>query len=442
MLRQVQGRLLEIVRSPAFKAFLRRAEVVFRLVFRGLITPVFVAAALAMMSGVTWYWLELVQPAWGRPAGSPLWCLNTGVGVWLLFNVVWNYFRCMFTPTFHPLPPSAVAARNADMGPLAAVCGYADKQRGGNGGYARVPTSSASPAGAAAATAPPCATGRYDANGGDVHSSRKSDADVDAWNYCKRCELTTPPRAMHCFLCNRCVLGMDHHCPWLATCVGYHNHAYFFLFLFYVVVGCLYLVCFTLPLFYSAIMHHHPDRWNGINLRRDRFALTLLGVLPSTFVIAVGAMMVWHAAILACAVTSLEAGLMLEMLGNIVAGSGVVPRSLLARLGCACHRGAGDEVVEERLAGAAGGAAAAAERAVLPRGKQQRHPFDHGSLAENWQEQFGVRGHRLWWITWCLPITHRRSGNGIDTFVVRRLHPRRQRGGSAGRGGAMPSFAV
>lgn len=38
---------------------------------------------------------------------------------------------------------------------------------------------------------------------------------------------------------NRCVLKMDHHCPWLNTCVGNENHCYFLVFIFVSIVASI-----------------------------------------------------------------------------------------------------------------------------------------------------------------------------------------------------------
>ncbi|KAJ5257027.1 hypothetical protein N7478_013131 [Penicillium angulare] len=61
--------------------------------------------------------------------------------------------------------------------------------------------------------------------------------------FCKKCQCPKPDRAHHCSTCKRCVLKMDHHCPWLATCVGLYNYKAFLLFLIYTSLFCW--VCFA-----------------------------------------------------------------------------------------------------------------------------------------------------------------------------------------------------
>eukprot|EP00007_Cunea_sp_BSH-02190019_P001808 CAMPEP_0174235432 /NCGR_PEP_ID=MMETSP0417-20130205/4876_1 /TAXON_ID=242541 /ORGANISM="Mayorella sp, Strain BSH-02190019" /LENGTH=308 /DNA_ID=CAMNT_0015313931 /DNA_START=27 /DNA_END=949 /DNA_ORIENTATION=+ len=49
-------------------------------------------------------------------------------------------------------------------------------------------------------------------------------------NYCYACHSIKPPRTHHCKQCGRCILRMDHHCPWVNNCVGLHNERAFMLF--------------------------------------------------------------------------------------------------------------------------------------------------------------------------------------------------------------------
>ena len=61
----------------------------------------------------------------------------------------------------------------------------------------------------------------------------------------------------HHFLC-RCVLKMDHHCPWVNTCVGHHNQPPFVKFLFFLSIGCVHAILINSKFLYhlfSMVLH-------------------------------------------------------------------------------------------------------------------------------------------------------------------------------------------
>ncbi|KAJ6585391.1 DHHC palmitoyltransferase-domain-containing protein [Mycena capillaripes] len=85
--------------------------------------------------------------------------------------------------------------------------------------------------------------------------------------WCRKCWGPKPERTHHCSTCGRCVLKMDHHCPWMGgKCIGHRTYPAFLHFLFCITLLATYiaLVCgFTLwhafedPLHMNELMPLH-----------------------------------------------------------------------------------------------------------------------------------------------------------------------------------------
>jgi len=68
---------------------------------------------------------------------------------------------------------------------------------------------------------------------------------------CRHCRTLKPVMAFHCSTCERCIVKMDHHCPWINNCVGINNQKVFILFLFYTALCCLYSGVLLVARFFS-----------------------------------------------------------------------------------------------------------------------------------------------------------------------------------------------
>lgn len=121
-----------------------------------------------------------------------------------------------------------------------------------------------------------------------------------SYRYCHICKCIKPPRAHHCSVLGRCVLNMDHYCPWMANTVGYFNYRYFVLFLFYIFLGCCYVLAFFFSgevrltqvdkefIYLNFILQTHIFHASSLTTSIYCFSVALSGLISA------GLLLAWH----------------------------------------------------------------------------------------------------------------------------------------------------
>lgn len=80
--------------------------------------------------------------------------------------------------------------------------------------------------------------------------------------WCSKCEAPKPDRCHHCRFCRRCIVRMDHHCPWLMdTCIGQRNYKAFVLLLMYTSLFCIYALETTVRAIIALRIINMPASW-------------------------------------------------------------------------------------------------------------------------------------------------------------------------------------
>ena len=93
--------------------------------------------------------------------------------------------------------------------------------------------------------------------------------------YCFTCDLVKPIRAHHCKTCKKCVLRMDHHCPWTGNCVGADNIRYFIQFLFYASFALF--ILFGIALAFYCFSASNPDSVVDIAIKANCIFSIIIG---------------------------------------------------------------------------------------------------------------------------------------------------------------------
>lgn len=120
-------------------------------------------------------------------------------------------------------------------------------------------------------------------------------------SFCKKCNSEKPARAHHCFVCKRCILKMDHHCPWVHNCVGFFNHRYFVLFLLWMWSGCAYVALLSSSTFFE------EEDWNSDwPYAIGRGSVVFVFVLTISIFVALTFMLGWQIFLVASGQTTVE----------------------------------------------------------------------------------------------------------------------------------------
>ncbi|KAI4897271.1 hypothetical protein NFI96_024630 [Prochilodus magdalenae] len=108
-----------------------------------------------------------------------------------------------------------------------------------------------------------------------------------AIRYCERCHLVKPDRCHHCSVCDKCILKMDHHCPWVNNCVGFSNYKFFTLFLAYSLLYCLFITATDLQYFIKFWTNGLPDT-------QAKFHIMFLFFASSMFSVSLASLFAYH----------------------------------------------------------------------------------------------------------------------------------------------------
>uniref|UniRef100_A0A8C3HD27 Palmitoyltransferase n=1 Tax=Chrysemys picta bellii TaxID=8478 RepID=A0A8C3HD27_CHRPI len=202
-----------------------------------------------------------------------------------------------------------------------------------------------------------------------------------AVSICRKCISPKPARTHHCSICNSICNGgsvpagplhiFNPGAAWLNNCVGHYNHRYFFSFCLFMTMGCIYCGISSWDMFreaYAAIETYYQTPPPAFSFRQRAFhkSIVYLWVLCSSVALALGALTLWHAALITRGETSIERHI--------------------------------NKKERQRL---------------QKKGRVFRNPYSYGAW-DNWKVFLGVETRRHWLTRVLLPSTHLPHGTGLS----------------------------
>jgi len=187
--------------------------------------------------------------------------------------------------------------------------------------------------------------------------------------WCRKCWAPKPDRTHHCNVCGRCVLKMDHHCPWLASkCIGHRTYPAFVHFLACITLLALYIAVISISALFYAFSN--PLDVNEITPVHE-LGLAFAGLL---FTLVIGSFLGYHIYLILTNQTTLEH---------------VTPFLLLRYLPPLQHgqRGLSDPPLEFELS--------YEQRRLVRSAHGHIRPYDIG-WRKNWSQTFGWSHKRRW----------------------------------------------
>jgi hypothetical protein len=76
---------------------------------------------------------------------------------------------------------------------------------------------------------------------------------------------------------------MDHHCPWVANCIGFYNHKYFINMLFYSSLTAILVSVTSYPVFISTLASEGVDLGLAYFITTSWVLVTAFGLIITVF---------------------------------------------------------------------------------------------------------------------------------------------------------------